>query len=716
MQPASFFQQAKPVWMAGREWERNRLFGFVGSFQCEGEIGGLLQMAGATSYRVYLDGVFLHHGPARAAHGWHRVDEVPVCCEPGHHWLAIEVLHHAVPSYDWVKCAGFLQVELILDDRVVLATGGDGFQCRMLPERVQKVDRYSMQRPFAEVYRLEEGYDRWRTSGWNEPTEAAVQVEAKQLIARGVDIPEFRVIEARQETLGGRFRKEADRSERTCWWMKSPLCEKLESFPAAELEIEILPYWNAVDFDLPEPVAADEVAAGQSAIRDFGRNLTGFIGLEVRCEESVRLVVQFDELLLGEQWLPRAHGSMNLLVWDLAPGHYHLESSAVYTLRYLKLLVEGGALRIDRVWMREYANDSVADGLATRIGDPELREVFQAGVETFRQNAPDLYMDCPSRERAGWLCDGFFTGRVEPCLCDGATKVERNFLENFILPPSFPLIDEGMLPMCYPADHVNSNYIPQWAMWYVLELREYVGRSGDRDLMVRSRSRVEALLSCLTSYENGDGLLEKLPRWNFIEWSHANKLTKDVNYPTNMLYAGMLEAAAELLDAPALLQKAAGLKETVRTQSWADGWFRDHAVRDPETGELKVQSTRTEVCQYYAFFFGIADRERDRALWEILLTDFGPDRPETHPKEPEVHAANAFIGFYLRMALMEEAGEWARLLKELKGLFLQMARRTGTLWENKHERGSLNHGFASYVCHVLLNAPPELISGDRDRG
>ena len=59
-----------------------------------------------------------------------------------------------------------------------------------------------------------------------------------------------------------------------------------------------------------------------------------------------------------------------------------------------------------------------------------MDSIFNAAVETFKQNTLDIYMDCPSRERAGWLCDSFFTARAEHYLT-GASTVEKNFLENF---------------------------------------------------------------------------------------------------------------------------------------------------------------------------------------------------------------------------------------------------------------------------------------------
>ena len=70
--------------------------------------------------------------------------------------------------------------------------------------------------------------------------------------------------------------------------------------------------------------------------------------------------------------------------------------------------------------------------------------------DTFRQNAVDVFMDCPSRERAGWLCDSFFTARVAQDLT-GTALLERMLFENYRLPDTFAHLPEGMLPMCYPA-------------------------------------------------------------------------------------------------------------------------------------------------------------------------------------------------------------------------------------------------------------------------
>lgn len=181
------------------------------------------------------------------------------------------------------------------------------------------------------------------------------------------------------------------------------------------------------------------------------------------------------------------------------------------------------------------------------FGDPDLNRIFRAAINTFAQNAVDVLTDCPSRERAGWLCDSYFSARTE-ALLTGDNLVEKSFLENYALCHQAPCLPEGMIPMCYPADHFDGIYIPNWSMWYILELRNYFNRTGDKRMREISKEKVLGLVEFFKKYENDYGLLENLESCVYVECSKCNdpEYTAGVNYPTNMLWASALEAAAEL--------------------------------------------------------------------------------------------------------------------------------------------------------------------------
>ncbi|MBZ0255424.1 family 78 glycoside hydrolase catalytic domain, partial [bacterium] len=395
-----------------------------------------------------------------------------------------------------------------------------------------------------------------------------------------------------------------------------------------------------------QPVA---LKTNQHAIIDFGTNLSGFIGAKVKCAQKTRLVLTFDEILSDGDVDWKRLGCVNAVSYELEKGEYELESFEPYTLRYLKAIVLEGACEVESFYLRDYVNPDT-EPAAFACSDVRLNQLFEAGRETFVQNAVDIFMDCPSRERAGWLCDSFFTSRVAFDLSRDC-RVETNFYENFLMPDGFKHLPDGMLPMCYPADHNDGVFIPNWAMWFVIELDEYYQRSGDRAMVDALKPKIMKLLAYFKPFENEDGLLEKLQSWVFVEWSAANQFVQDVNYPSNMLYSGVLDVAGRLYGDDDLRGKAERIRETIRKQSFDGKFFIDNAVR--ENGKLKVTQNHSEVCQYFAFFFDVADAKTHPELWKTLRDEFGPQRKETK-SHPEVHFANSFVGNVLRLEILSE--------------------------------------------------------------
>jgi alpha-L-rhamnosidase len=365
-------------------------------------------------------------------------------------------------------------------------------------------------------------------------------------------------------------------------------------------------------------------------------------------------------------------------------------------MRYLKLNLLQGMCEVENLYLREYANSETEEARFS-CSNPRLNQIYEAARQTFKQNATDIFMDCPSRERAGWLCDSFFTSRVAFDLC-GNTTIEKNFFENYLLPAGFTHLPEGMLPMCYPADHYDGVFIPNWALWFVIQLEEYQARSGDQELVVALRFRLEALYEYFQKFINQDGLLEKLESWVFVEWSKANSFVQHVSYPTNMLYAAALAAGGRMYNEPDLIDQAEQIRDVIRQQSFDGEFFVDNAVR--KDGQLQVTQNRTEICQYFAFFFDIATPQTHSELWDKLLHQFGPKRKQTNTF-PEIHLANAFVGNYLRSELLSRYDQQAQIKKEIVDFFLYMAEQTGTLWENIGASASCNHGFSSHVAHSL---------------
>ena len=702
------FSAAQPVWPDGREEEMNLTVGFRAIFDRPAGDHTIFRVTGSSLYRIYLNGVFVGHGPARGPRDYYRVDEWELdrSLLRDDNVIAVEVAGYNINSYYLLDQLSFLQAEVVSDGAVLAATGdtGNPFQAVLPTDRNRRVERYSFQRMFMESYRLEPGYDAWRTArpGMVDTVKCAVQ-PTKLLLPRRVAYPRFRVRQPVMHISSGVMKKVPPPEEPWRVLRSRVIGPTMEGYYDNEIDhmpaVEFQEYATATRTPVDEPYhpeSASKLSEMGYEIHDLGTNLTGFIGAEIRCDGPARLLITFDEILSNDDVDYKRYWCNNLVELDCAPGGYVFETIEPYTMRYVKIIVLEGECEIGNISLREYTTPDVWEAGFT-AADPRLNDIFDAARETYRQNSVDIFMDCPSRERSGWLCDSFFTARVAPDL-SGHADIEKNFLENFLLPESFRYMPEGMFPPCYPADQTEGRFIPNWALFLVLELEEYLARSGDSRLVDAFEPRIMKLFDYFADFENSDGLLENLESWVFVEWSEARNYVQDVSYPSNSLYAGALGAAGRLYGRPELLKKADDVRADIRKQSFDGTFFVDNAVRDGD--RLGVTTNRTEVCQYYAFFFDVATPETHERLWERLLADFGPDRDDERV-HPDISRANAFIGNYLRLELLSRAGRTSQVKDEIVKFFHPMSRITGTLWEHMAPQASCNHGFASHVAHCL---------------
>ena len=683
---SAVFDAAVPIWTTAEKGEINSSVAFTSHFEWDGGAPIRLRLAGCSIFKVFVNGEFAAYGPARSPHGWFRMDEWDLSrvAHKGENTLCIVGVAYNTTTYYIVEHAPFLQAEVLAGGKVARATG-DGKWSASFTGRVRKAQRYSLQRAQSEVYEIPQQF---------QISLAIANCPSVKLLERGAPYPKFDIDSSYRptEVLSVSLRT-GDLGEVPHLWD-----EKSSSLGRTYQNAE-LPYVPAVDW-WKRTIESMRGIKGESATVNAQRgvryegaiNNTGFLRLKVKVTKPGRLLVGFDEMLVGGKldFLDRFRCN-NIVMWNVKePGEYDLESFEPYTFKFADVIMLDGEAKVDKLEMRTYRNPN-----ATRectLKDPSDRRIFEAARETFAQNAVDVFTDCPSRERAGWLCDSYFTGPAEHFFT-GKNEIERTFLRNFALAEKFPHLPNGMIPMCYPGDHINKRYIPNWSMWFVLELSNYLDRTGDRETVDLLRSRVEGLLKFYAQYLNADGALENLPGWVFVEWSHANdrKLVKDgVNWPSNMTYADVLAKAALLYGCPELAEQSECLKTLIRERSYDGVWFRDNAKH----------SDVTETCQYYAFFHGIATPKTHPELWKRLTDEFGPER-KAKGLYKEVWPSNAFIGNLLRMIVLKREGSDAQVSREIRGYYLKMAEATGTLWEFDSPKASCNHAFASYLAILL---------------
>ena len=638
------FQQAESVWGDGYA-STNAYLRFRAAFDTAVGERPVLRLTASSVYRAKLNGTFVGYGPARTAEGYFKVDEWPLAeVREGRNEIEIDVAGYVCTSYQYVIQPAFLQAEVVLGGRVLAATA---------QRRVKDNAPYQM------------------FTATEIPRDIGGAVYSRQ---RGFP--------------GERYVVDAD---------VKPVAVPLVKAADVKLRPRAVPY---PEFKVRNDFS--ETKAGPGKVWSAPFNDTGFIGFKVKVTEPGTFAVRFDEgLVNGKLDLFRNgdpsnswHACLNHITWDVKkPGEYVFETFEPYTFKFVEGRMESGKGEISAPYLRQFRNP-LPERAKFESSDPDLDLIFRAACDTLAENGVDLYTDCPGRERSAWLCDTWFSASAAAYLT-GDFGVERAFLENFVLAPRFPkAVPEGGMPGGYPGAGLLSTYM----MWYVLQCGEYAARAGDdgRAFADFAKARVLRNIEFLSKYENADGLLEDLPGWVFIEWSHAADLVKGINYPANMLWAKTLDCAAVLYGRSDFAERATRLRETIRRRSFDGTYFHDQELKGKD-GRYALNPDRTETCQYYAFFTGVATKDKHPDLWRRMVEGFGPRRTSDG-----VFPSDMFFGRLLRLDLLARDGHAAKTAAEIKNYLLDMAKESGTLWEFADGHDSRCHAFAAYAAMLMV--------------
>ncbi len=678
------FIKAKPVWIDGKELEKNIQAKFTAEFTAEKD--AVLKITGATFFKVFLNGKLIHYGPSPTARGYARIDVVKLeNLVSGTNTITVEAAGYNCYCFAAIKQTSFIQAEVVCGDTCVAATGFD-FKGFLVASRKQKVMRYSYQRHFTEIWDLHKSDEEEKVK--------VLDLDIKYL-PRRAPLPDIEV-----ETMASAYSKDKYEVVDKNWPIPSlqgAIDKPSDIIDAFHIdEIPEKPVMEFSDFDYKvekNPTTLPcSLSKGEYAVFECKNNTCGLIDLKYNAGENSKIIIAFDEKLMDGRLRYEGWEVLNVIQVK-SSGMTDFSSFEIYGFKYFIVFVVDGNIEIENASVTKIRNP-IENPPVLNCDDKMVLEIFEAACETARCNFLGHFMDCPTRERAGWLCDSYFSAQADFVL-SGNTNIEDDFVENYVLfDGSF--LPEGMLPMCYPADQPDGNYIPQWAMWFIVELEQYVQRNKSVSLE-SFRELSYKLLRYFEKYENEYGLLENLDGWKFVEWSKANDWVDGINFPTNMLYRKILIIIGNWYDDKALLDKADKLKETIIGMSFDGKFFRDQALRNDENKPVCCEHI-SEVCQYYAFMFDLIGKEEFPELYTTLTTEFLPDN-ECYPG---IERVNAFMGMYIRLELLSRWGMDEQLVREIKAFFGHMSSLTGTLWEHKHITNSLNHGFAAYLIVLLL--------------
>lgn len=692
-----FAPLSQPIYLARYGTKMNISSLYVFDFSLSKKVD--LLISGQSEYQIFLNGELVGYGPNKGSHHVHRYQKITLHPK-GKSRLLILLAGFNTNTYDRVNVAPFLWFELKDGEKIITYSGAPKVKAYLYRPRFQKVARLSFQRAFSESYNQLMDcsiYD--YGAKINLPEKAIVLLKKRNIIPSYVNHPTYENIVLRKIEKGIVQIDQAAPLVVDRYMFK----EFLNIFPKEKWERSPSDVVSKFKFSLEN---INKLQDKTFATYAYKVSKTGFIRLKIEVKKAARVYLIFDEYadktdhaLDIKFYRNTTH---NIIYYELRQGNYNLLSFEPYTVKYLRVVCFSGEIDIKHVGMVLLENPDTRI-FKYQVAHPKITRIIKAGINTFNQNAVDILTDCPSRERAGWLCDSYFSGRSETFLT-GHNRVEKSFLENYSLYQNDGQLPEGMIPMCYPGDFPDHNYIPNWSLFYLLELEDYLLRTGDVTLIEQSQDKIKGLLRYFEKFENEYGLLENLEGWVFVEWSKANDIESisGVNFPSNMLYARALIACSHLLGDDIYQEKAHRIYEVIEHLAFDGQFYHDNALRDEE-GKLQRTNRIGETTQYYAFCFGPCKKQDHEELYSLLKSSFGPKRDEK-VIFPNIYKSNAFIGCYLRLMMFEQYDEPKKILEETIDYFDKMAVLTGTLWEHSSVFASLNHGFTSYIVKLIVYA------------
>lgn len=619
------------IWMQGectffespknRHMRFRRTFSIPSAFDC-----ATLKIWADTRFILWINGKYIARGPGRSDPRLSRYDvlDVSALLNEGPNVVAVHVLHQGFGTGDRISIIPGLLFEMdiaIGGEECLQIVSDESWQASPVPHLIRPTPRLHATLGCIEVHDLQEQEQDWQNlsyddTGWRSSAYIKSDLTVSpfyRFLPREIPLLQEERWSAVSVCMEGRG----------CLPMPSNLEQLGESRPCPIIdcnEAKSLPH------TIPQG-KKDRIEAHVITL-DFGDNIAGLLRMDIQGVANTVVDVLYAEILV-DGIIPRPDGipRMQQDRFILREGRQFAEVALnARVFRYAQLWIwSEKPVTVHQAWI-DTINYPLPNVPAFKCNDPVLEQIDSICEATLQLCMKDGYIDSFSREQQQWIGDG----RKQAVFNHyrfGDKHLHRQLIEQIGQGQDW----NGTVCPRYPAGNRNVNPIPAYCLDWVCAFEEYYLYTGDDSLLYEWWPNITMTLRWFTAFELENGLLCKVPHWDYIDLADSlrdGKLmgTGSILTALNLKYLETFQKAAEMAkrikDSEAhqfYQQRAERLRDSIRSMLW-DSELQ--LYMDARTGD-KLCETFSEVTNALALLH-LETPDSSRAqniIDQVFITD-----------------------------------------------------------------------------------------------
>ena len=209
--------------------------------------------------------------------------------------------------------------------------------------------------------------------------------------------------------------------------------------------------------------------------------------------------------------------------WTLSGGRDRFEPFEYKAFRYVELHLPPHAALLSVQGRAQHYPFRLR--VACGEKDTALQKVYTLCADTLKYGLQQVYLDCPTREKAQYWGDAVLSAMTHIALTGDASLYKKMMGELFC---SAAVVPGGTA--LGPSSLVQK--IAEYPLMAVASLRWYAKLSGDGRFLQACRKGAESILSTYAEqYAREDGLICVYDRWNVVDWPASARDGYDFDLP-----------------------------------------------------------------------------------------------------------------------------------------------------------------------------------------